>query len=168
MSGIFSTVRSGFDNVKSHITGLASEAWSWGSDIIQGIIDGIRSKIYEVADAVTDIANTIRDYLHFSVPDKGPLTDYESWMPDFMQGLSDGINKSKRLVESAISGVSETMQVQWRADYSEAILSGSGNSGVTNNYYNTDNSRTINQTNNSPKALSRLEIYRQTRNAARE
>ena len=36
---------------------------------------------------------------------------------------------------------------------------------VTNNYYSTDNSRTVNQTNNSPKSLSRLEIYRQTRNA---
>lgn len=31
---------------------------------------------------------------------------------------------------------------------------------IVNNY---DNSRTINQTNNSPKALSRLEIYRQTK-----
>ena len=37
--------------------------------------------------------------------------------------------------------------------------------GVVNNYYNNDNSRTVNQTNNSPKSLSRLEIYRQTRNA---
>ena len=36
--------------------------------------------------------------------------------------------------------------------------------GVVNNYYNNDNSRTVNQTNNSPKSLSRLEIYRQTRN----
>ena len=33
------------------------------------------------------------------------------------------------------------------------------------NNYNNDNSRTVNQTNNSPKSLSRLEIYRQTRNA---
>ena len=37
--------------------------------------------------------------------------------------------------------------------------------GVVNNYYNNDNSRTVNQTNNSPKSLSRLDIYRQTRNA---
>lgn len=36
---------------------------------------------------------------------------------------------------------------------------------VVNNYYNNDNSRTVNQTNNSPKVLTRLEIYRQTRNA---
>ena len=37
--------------------------------------------------------------------------------------------------------------------------------GTVVNNYNNDNSRTVNQTNNSPKLLSRLEIYRQTRNA---
>ena len=41
----------------------------------------------------------------------------------------------------------------------------SAGTSVVNNYYNNDNSRTVNQTNNSPKALSRLEIYRLTRNA---
>ena len=41
----------------------------------------------------------------------------------------------------------------------------SSESSIVNNYYNNDNSRTVNQTNNSPKSLSRLEIYRQTRNA---
>ena len=37
--------------------------------------------------------------------------------------------------------------------------------GTVINNYNNDNSRTVNQTNNSPKSLSRLEIYRMTRNA---
>ena len=37
--------------------------------------------------------------------------------------------------------------------------------GTVINNYNNDNSRTVNQTNNSPKSLSRLEIYWQTRNA---
>ncbi len=45
-----------------------------------------------------------------------------------------------------------------------AMMNG-GSSSVVNNYYNNDNSRTVNQTNNSPKSLSRLEIYRMTRNA---
>ena len=45
-----------------------------------------------------------------------------------------------------------------------AIMNGSSENSVVNNYYNNDNSRTVNQTNNSPKSLSRLEIYRQTRN----
>ncbi len=40
-------------------------------DIIQGIIDGIQSAIGWLADCVTNVADTIRDFLHFSVPDKG-------------------------------------------------------------------------------------------------
>ncbi|MCB5776778.1 hypothetical protein LK482_13760, partial [Ruminococcus callidus] len=47
---------------------------------------------------------------------------------------------------------------------SGAIVGGSSG-GTVNNYYNNDNSCTVNQTNNSPKSLSRLEIYRLTRNA---
>ena len=128
--------------------------------------------IGSLADSVSNIADTIRSYLHFSVPDVGPLTDFESWMPDFMNGLADGINKSKKVVAKAVSGVADTIRVTLNSDLNYnldgmtgAIMNGSSESSVVNNYYNNDNSRTVNQTNNSPKSLSRLEIYRQTRNA---
>ena len=49
-------------------------------------------------------------------------------------------------------------------DMTGAIMNGSSESSIVNNYYNNDNSRTVNQTNNSPKSLSRLEIYRMTKN----
>lgn len=128
--------------------------------------------IGSLADSVSNIADTIRSYLHFSVPDVGPLTDFESWMPDFMNGLADGINKSKKVVAKAVSSVADTMRVTLNSDLNYnldgmtgAIMNGSSESSIVNNYYNNDNSRTVNQTNNSPKSLSRLEIYRQTRNA---
>ena len=171
ISGIKSTIQNGFDAAVGYIKGLASDAWNWGRDIIQGIIDGIQSAIGWLADCVTDVADTIRDFLHFSVPDKGPLTDYESWMPDFMKGLADGIDKSKKYVEKAVGGVAKAMQLTMDSDLnyslngiSGAIVGGSSG-GTVNNYYNNDNSCTVNQTNNSPKSLSRLEIYRLTRNA---
>ena len=56
-----------------------------------GIVNGIKSAVGAVTDAVNGVANKIRSVLHFSVPDEGPLTDYESWMPDFMVGLARGI-----------------------------------------------------------------------------
>lgn len=46
-----------------------------------------------------------------SVPDEGPLTDYETWMPDFMSGLAKGIEKSKGMVASAMDGVAADMVV---------------------------------------------------------
>ncbi len=171
ISGIKSSIQNGFDAAVGYIKGLASDAWNWGRDIIQGIIDGIQSAIGWLADCVTNVADTIRDFLHFSVPDKGPLTDYESWMPDFMKGLADGIDKSKKYVEKAVGGVAKAMQLTMDSDLnyslhgiSRAMLPDSSG-GTVNNYYNTDNRKTVNQTNQSPKALSRLEIYRLTRNA---
>ena len=128
--------------------------------------------IGSLADSVSNIADTIRSYLHFSVPDVGPLTDFESWMPDFMNGLADGINKSKKVVAKAVSGVADTMKLSLNSEQNYnldgmtgAMMNDTSESSVVNNYYQNDNSRTVNQTNNSPKSLSRLEIYRQTKNA---
>ena len=91
-------------------------------------------------------------------------------MPYFMKGLAVGINKSKKYVEKAISGVADAMTIAMNSDFNvdmsdvAGAMVGAGGTTVVNNY-NNDNSRTVNQTNNSPKSLSRLEIYRQTRNA---
>ena len=111
MGNVLNAVKTGFSNVKGHITGLASQAFTWGKDLIMGIVNGIRSCIGAVGDAVSSVANKIRSFLHFSVPDEGPLTDYESWMPDFMGGLAKGIEKSKGLVAKAIEGVSQDMMI---------------------------------------------------------
>ena len=125
--------------------------------------------IGNLTDTITDVADTIRSFLHFSVPDRGPLTDFESWMPDFMSGLANGINKNKKLITKAISGVAESMQLTMKTDMGvnfdgmTASIKDTVSAGTVVNNYN--NSRTVNQTNNSPKSLSRLEIYRQTRNA---
>lgn len=109
MGNVLNAVKTGFSNVKSHITGLASQAVTWGKDLVMGIVNGIKSCIGAVGDAVKSVADKIKSFLHFSVPDEGPLTDYESWMPDFMGGLAKGIEKSKGMVAKAIEGVSQDM-----------------------------------------------------------
>lgn len=111
VSGIVNTIKNGFNNAVSFIKGLASSAFSWGVDMIMGIVNGIRSCIGKVKDAVSNVANTIRSFLHFSVPDEGPLTDYESWMPDFMSGLAKGIEQSKSMVTKAVEGVAGDMVI---------------------------------------------------------
>lgn len=109
MGNVLSAVKSGFSNVKNHITGLASQAFTWGRDLVMGIVNGIRSCIGAVADAASSVASKIRSFLHFSVPDEGPLTDYESWMPDFMDGLAKGIEKSRGMIQKAVKDVSADM-----------------------------------------------------------
>ena len=133
LSGIRSTcgnilgaVRSGFDAAVNWITGLASAAYNWGRDIIMGIVNGIKSAISWVSDACRSVANTISSWLHFSVPDVGPLTDYESWMPDFMKGLAKGIEKSKGLVADAMAGVAGTMNLSPMLQTAGAGMTGAG------------------------------------------
>ena len=109
MGNVLNAVKSGFANVKNHITGLASQAFTWGRDLVMGIVNGIRSCIGAVADAASSVASKIRSFLHFSVPDEGPLTDYESWMPDFMDGLAKGIEKSRGMIQKAVKDVSADM-----------------------------------------------------------
>ena len=111
MSNVFNAVKTGFSNVKNHITGLASQAFNWGKDLIMGIVNGIKSCINAVGDAVKSVADKIKSFLHFSVPDEGPLTDYEKWMPDFMKGLADGIEKSRGMIEQAMQGVTGDMTI---------------------------------------------------------
>lgn len=135
MGNVLNAVKTGFSNVKGHITGLASQAFTWGKDLIMGIVNGIRSCIGAVGDAVSSVANKIRSFLHFSVPDEGPLTDYESWMPDFMGGLAKGIEKSKSMVAKAIEGVSQDMIISPNVSGMESAagvqISGQPDSGIS-------------------------------------
>ena len=115
LSSLGSVVQSGFQSAISFITSLPGKALEWGKDFINGIADGIRSAIGNVVNAVSDVADKIRSFLHFSVPDEGPLTDYESWMPDFMSGLAEGIEKSRGMVKKAVSGAASDLMLQPQA-----------------------------------------------------
>ena len=154
VNGIKEKIVNGFKSAVDYVKGLINQARSWGTDLIQNIINGLHEKIQALADGVTDVANTIRDFLHFSVPDRGPLTDFQTWMPDFMQGMAQGIERSRGLIQV----ISPT---------ANAALIGGGTmaAAVSNNTTNNSNvTYNFNQTNNSPKALSRFDIYRQSKN----
>ena len=121
MGNVLNAVKTGFSNVKNHITGLASQAFTWGKDLVMGIVNGIKSCIGAVGDAVKGVADKIKSFLHFSVPDEGPLTDYESRMPDFMGGLAKGIDKSRGMIQKAVSGVSSDMVVSPKVSSMESM-----------------------------------------------
>ena len=122
---IYGTVKSGFDKAINFVKNLASEAFKWGADFIGGIVNGIKSMIGKVGDAVSSVADKIRSFLHFSVPDEGPLTDYESWMPDFIGGLAKGIEKSRGMIENAMNGVTSDLTITPRVMAAQGGYSGS-------------------------------------------
>ncbi len=113
ITNAFSNIGSFFSGVWDTISGgfAALNPFSWGSDLINGIADGITSAIGSVTDAVGNVAGVISSWLHFSRPDVGPLKEYETWMPDFISGLAKGINQSKSMVTNAMSELTNGMNL---------------------------------------------------------
>ncbi len=122
---IYGAVKGGFDKAINFVKNLASEAFKWGADFIGGIVNGIKSMIGKVGEAVSSVADKIRSFLHFSVPDEGPLTDYESWMPDFIGGLAKGIENSRGMIENAMNGVTSDLTITPRVMAAQGGYSGS-------------------------------------------
>ncbi len=73
----------------------SNDSKEWGEDMIQGMANGIRQKTRTaLQSAVENAANVIKERLHFSKPDVGPLREYEKWMPDMVEGLSKTLKES--------------------------------------------------------------------------
>ncbi|MBG9980439.1 phage tail tape measure protein [Facklamia lactis] len=111
MNSLQDIIYQGFMGAVNFVRDLASQAFTWGWDIIIGIANGINQAIGHLVNSVKNVANIIWSYLHFSVPEVGPLTDYENWMPDFMHGLSKGIERSRHLVKGSINKVAQDMVI---------------------------------------------------------
>ena len=72
---------------------IIDDAFSWGADIIQNICDGFASMWDTLTGWVSDIAGAIGDFLGFSCPEKGPLSDWDVNNPgkDMLQLYGEGI-----------------------------------------------------------------------------
>lgn len=95
MSGVGNAITHGFDSAISFIKSLPAQFLEWGKDMIDNMVNGIKGGIGAVGDAVKSIADKIRSFLHFSVPDEGPLSDADTYGGDFMQLLADTIEQNE-------------------------------------------------------------------------
>lgn len=87
------------------IASLPDRFYQWGVDMIQSLIDGIKSMIGAVGDAIMEVAETIASYIHFSEPDKGPLSHFHAFMPDMMKQLAEGMEAGRFKVRVAAANV---------------------------------------------------------------
>lgn len=125
-----------WDGIVTFFSDMISDAWNWGSDLMDNIVGGIESGIQWVTNAVTNVGNTIADFLGFSLPDKGPLADADTYMPDFMDLLSKGITDKTPKVLNSVRYLADSMknEIGDISMTSPAIMSGRGGRGsVTNN-----------------------------------
>lgn len=92
------------------ISSLASRALQWGKDLIDNFVSGIKSKINDVKETISNVAGTVADFIGFSEPDKGPLSQFHTFAPDMMDLFSQGIRENVWRVTDAMDGVASQMQ----------------------------------------------------------
>lgn len=85
------------------IKNLASSALQWGKDLIDNFVQGIKNGIGKVKDAVSNVANTVKNFLGFSEPEKGPLSNFHTYAPDMMQLFAHGITENSGLIEDSFN-----------------------------------------------------------------
>ena len=107
------------------IASLPDRFYQWGVDMMQSLIDGIKSMISAVGEVIEEVAGTIAEFLHFSEPDKGPLSNFNSWMPDMMKQMAEQIEAGRYQVKVAAANVA--------ADIA-APMAGARNVTLNNNF----------------------------------
>lgn len=93
------------NDITNTITELVNNALQWGRDMMQNFLNGIVEKARAVVDAVKNVAGEIASYLHFTVPDKGPLRAFNEWPRHMMEQYAEGIEAGRYLVKNAVSDV---------------------------------------------------------------
>lgn len=128
------TVKTTFETMKTSIKSvfdnLLTNMKQWGKDMIDGFIQGIKDKISAVGDAIGEIADTIASYLHFSVPDIGPLADADTYAPDMMKLFAKGIRDNANLITDALTSSFNLSPILSQAGQTGINVQGTGSGSV--------------------------------------
>lgn len=92
---MFKSIAGGFaDFVKSPI--------EWGKDLVDNFVGGIKEKWNDLKETVSNLAGTVKDFLGFSEPKKGPLSNFHTYAPDMMELFAKGIRDNEKVVTDQI------------------------------------------------------------------
>ena len=96
--------------IKDAILEKIEDAKTWGKDLIQNFVDGIKGSLNLVGDAVKAVAQKIKDFIGFSEPDQGPLSDFHCYAPDMVDLFCEGLEDSKMELDSTLTSVLQLPQ----------------------------------------------------------
>ena len=158
-------------NIIQKFVTMKDDIFNAGQNLVEGLWNGIWDKFGWITNKVQEftsgILDSIKDFFGIHSPSKLFETDIGY---NLVYGLANGITKKtntavKSMTDLAKATVSPFSEVQSNVGRVKSNLY----SGLASKYggaSNSTNNTTLNfyQTNTSPKSLSRLEVYRQTKN----
>lgn len=120
-----SLIKAGADALQKIKEGFSVEkALTWGKDLIDNFIRGIKAKWSDLKNAVKDLAETVKSYIGFSEPEVGPLSNFHTYAPDMMELFAKGIKDNEDLIADQMN---ESLSIP----VNMGINTASGGSGST-------------------------------------
>lgn len=93
-------IETGRDAINKFKEGLSKlNPIEWGKDLISNFIQGIKDKIGDLKSACENIAQTVKEYIGFSEPKEGPLSNFHTYAPDMMKLFAKGIKDNEDIVQ---------------------------------------------------------------------
>ena len=102
-----------FDAFQSAFDGIINGAKDWGGDLIQNFIDGISKMFGKLKDTVSNAASIVADFLHFSEPKLGPLSDFNESGADMVKSFISSMESEEADLESALFNTASVISQGW-------------------------------------------------------
>lgn len=95
-----------WNSISGWFGNIITQAEKWGSNLIQGFINGILGMLGAVGNAASQIASKVAQFLGFHSPTElGPGATADRWAPNFVSMFASGIRAGMPQVQSAFSSL---------------------------------------------------------------
>lgn len=78
-------------------------ATQWGKDLMDNLSSGIDARWNNLKNKVSNVAQTITDFLGFSEPKEGPLSNFHTYAPDMIDLFIHGLQQGQRRLQTQLS-----------------------------------------------------------------
>jgi len=96
-------IRNALQNIGDWFSNLGQNALNWGRDLIQNFINGIKQMWENAKRTVSDFAQMIKNFLGFSEPKEGPLSNFHTYAPDMVRLFAQGLKDNQQLVANQLA-----------------------------------------------------------------
>ena len=103
--------------------------WDWGKDLISNFVDGIKQGWESLKSGVSSVAQGVKNFLGFSEPKEGPLSDFHTYAPDMMALFAQGIRDNSHLITDQIEDsfdLGAAAVSAWEVDRLNAAITAAG------------------------------------------
>lgn len=126
--------------LRDAISEFGNEAKAWGRDALLNFTDGLREKFPHLMKVMDDVSQGIANFIGFSEPSQGPLSNFHTFAPDMValwnKGLRDNENAIQRQLVNSFTPRSASMSASLTQESRIWASQGGGLSAgqTTNNF----------------------------------